>query len=145
VSDLLPKTAVDVMQLQSKYDSDFDALNDTLASCAQDRILHSTSDQWIDPQLLGDWEKFYLTWKSYVSDPNKAGITGIADDNYLLGIRMVQELNGWRDLITHAGCIVSLPPIVPPPDPTKPGFAFTWPMAALAGVAVVGLALLLRH
>jgi hypothetical protein len=140
--DILPKTAVDVMQLQAKYDPDFDAVSAAVAQCASAKM-QGPSSGWLPAQMQADFTSFYLGWKSYVSDANKAGITGVADDNYQLGLSMIQELNLWRDIFTQAGCtFASVPKIVPPPPPDAgPSFSsFTWPIAigavALAAIMI---------
>jgi hypothetical protein len=144
--DVLPKTTIDVMQLQSKYDADFDAVSAAVAECAAAKM-QGPSSGWLPAQMQADFTSFYLGWKSYVSDPNKGGITGIADDNYQLGLSMIQELNSWRDLFAQAGCdtfLKTIPKIDPPPQPNpSPLGSFTWPLAI--GAVALAAALIFRR
>lgn len=144
LGDVLPKTATDVMQLQAKYDPDFDAVSAAVAQCATAKM-QGPASSWLPPQMQADFTSFYLGWKSYVSDPNKNGITGIADDQYQLGLSMILELNAWKDIFTQAGCsFASVPKIIPPPPPGGPSLsAFAWP-AAIGAVALAA-ALIFRR
>ena len=142
VAGILPKSAVDVIQLENQFDPAF-SQTDAGWNALWEKYLHTNMPKdLID--AMGEWKKFFITWRAMMTDPSQGGIFS-ADDQYDLVVTYVEQLKDWQaELARRGGQIAG--PGVKPPEHTDSGTSVLWPATvALLAIALVGLALVIRH
>jgi hypothetical protein len=142
VGALLPKTAVDVIQLENQYDPDFQATDAGWNSLWDKQPIGHVPLDLIDE--MGAWKKFLITWNAMMTDPSQSGILGTADDQYQRVMTYIDQLAGWQTRLKARGGVIPGPGkiVVPPKDGGTNWAGVAWPVAL--GLGAVAAAMIFR-
>jgi hypothetical protein len=141
VGAVLPKTAVDVIQLENQFDPYFTATNSGWDTLWDKQPVGHVPNLLIDD--YGAWKKFLITWQGMMTDPSQGGMFS-ADDQYGFVVDYIRQLQTWQDLLHKYGGSVPGPPMIAPPQ--DPRTEMSWGAIAVGlGLGLLGLALLVRR